>query len=176
VLDEWAYEFGIPYHALMALKLRIGVRMAQATPPLDKPNDEDAALSASEARQQSLIRLAAAEMGIWLTRNNVGALLDKTGRPVRYGWANESKEQNKHAKSADLMGIHTITITPADVGRKIGQLVSVECKEEGWCYTGTEREVAQLNWANFVNAKGGKAFFANSPEQFRQQVMQWQAK
>lgn len=175
MLDEWAAEFNIPFHALLALKLRIGLRMDQVTPPVNQHNPEDHK-SASEARQQSLIRLAAAEMGIWLTRNNVGALLDATGRPVRYGWANESKAQNEAVKSSDLMGIHTITITPQDVGRRIAQLVSVECKEQGWHYTATQREVGQLNWINFVNSKGGMAFFANSPESFKQQVMQCRAR
>lgn len=171
LLDDWASEFGIPFAALAALKLRIGVQMAMSTPPVkpDLVNEEDP-LSASETRQQNLIRLAAAEMGIWLTRNNVGALLDARGVPIRYGWANESKAQNEVVKSSDLMGVQTIMITPQHVGSQIAQLISVECKKEGWQYTATKREVGQLNWINFVNAKGGKAFFASSPEQFKQLV------
>lgn len=167
VLDEWAAEFGIPAHAMQVLKLRIGIQAAAATPPIAVPPTS----KASEARQQSLIRLAAAETGrVWLTRNNVGALQDSRGVPVRYGLCNESKEQNEALKSADLIGWESIMITPQHVGRVIAQFLSVEAKEEGWVYTGNAHERGQLNWANLVNSRGGKAFFANGPEQFKTQL------
>ena len=165
MLDEWAAEFGIPAHAIQVLKLRIGIHAAAATPPIAVPT------GASESRQQSLIRLAAAQTGtVWLTRNNVGVLLDKTGRPVRYGLCNESKEQNEAIKSGDLIGWDSLLITPAHVGKTIAQFVSVECKEEGWTYSATDHERGQLNWANLVNSRGGKAFFANGPDQFNQLI------
>lgn len=118
----------------------------------------------SESAQQNLIRLAAPHFGIWLTRNNVGALIDETGRPVRYGLANESKDQNKRIKSADLIGIHTFVVQPHHVGQTIGRFVSVECKERGWQYRGTAHELAQKNWADFVVGRGGLACFASEPE------------
>jgi hypothetical protein len=120
----------------------------------------------SESRQQSLVRIDAAESGVWLTRNNVGALLDARGIPVRYGLANESKAQNESVKSADLIGIRSVLIGPQHVGTVIGQFVSRECKHEGWTYKGDKHEVAQLNWCNFVLSKGGDAAFCTGPGSF----------
>lgn len=156
-LDDWAQRWGIPHAAMFDLRLRLGVA---ALPVLAGSGD------GSESRQQSLVRIDAAVNGIWLTRNNVGALLDERGVPVRYGLANESKAQNRVVKSADLIGIKPILIGPQHVGRTIGQFVSREVKHAGWSYTGSEREVAQLNWCNFVLAKGGDAAFCSGPGTF----------
>ncbi len=98
--------------------------------------------------------------GVYLTRNNVGALTDKYGRLIRYGLANSSKAENERIKSADLIGWRTVTITPDMVGRRIAQFLSREAKAPGWHYTGTDREVAQKAWADLVNAAGGDACFA----------------
>lgn len=158
LLDEWAVAWGVSPAALFDLRQRMGIAGAGAMPavvPDGKPG--------SEVRQQSLLRIHAAENGVWLTRNNVGALIDERGVPVRYGLANESKEQNKHIKSADLIGIRPILIGPQHLGKVIGQFVSVECKHETWKYKGDAHEVAQLNWSNFVNSKGGFACFASQP-------------
>ena len=95
-------------------------------------------MSQSEARVQQEIRLASIVTGSNLLRNNVGALLDKRGVPVRYGLANESKAQNEKLKS----------------------------KADGWVYTGTGREVAQKRWIDLVLAAGGLAGFANSVGEF----------
>lgn len=116
----------------------------------------------SEAGLQSLVRLEGASKGILLFRNNVGVLLDKTGRPVRYGLANDSKAVNEVVKSADLIGIEKILITPAHVGTIIGRLVSRECKRPDWHWTGTPQEQAQLRWATLINANGGNAAIVNS--------------
>jgi hypothetical protein len=89
-----------------------------------------------------------------------------TGQPVRYGLANESKKVNKKWKSGDLIGWRTVIITPEMVGRALAVFVSRECKPEGWTYSATDREVAQLNWANLVNAAGGDASFVASPDGF----------
>lgn len=120
---------------------------------------------ASESRVMSLVRLRAAELGRRLWRNNVGVLTDKTGRPVRYGLANESKEINKRIKSADLIGWETIVITPDMVGQRVARFLSVETKAEGWRYNpNDEHEQAQMRWANMVNEAGGRAVFATGPE------------
>lgn len=143
---------------MLDLRQRMGIVGNAAMPeiPLDgKPG--------SEVRQQSLIRLAAPKHGVWLTRNNVGALMDERGVPVRYGLANESKVQNEQIKSADLIGIRPILIGPQHMGQVIGQFVSVECKHELWKYKGDKHETAQLNWANFITSKGGYAVFATGP-------------
>lgn len=156
-LHAWAQRWGVNPLAVLELRMLMLADMPEVSTPTDKS-------SGSEADQQSLIRLAAPRFGIWLTRNNVGVLMDKTGRPVRYGLANESKAQNERVKSADLIGIRTFTIEPHHVGTQIGQFVSVECKERGWQYRGDKHEAAQKNWADFVVAKGGLACFASEPE------------
>lgn len=158
-LGEWAARWNIPPGAMLDLRLRLGV--------MRDPNaGELEGTDGSESRQQSLVRLEAAQKGVWLTRNNVGALIDDTGRPVRYGLANESKEQNKVVKSADLIGIRPVLIGPQHVGRLIGQFVSREVKHETWKWKGDRHEVAQMAWAEFVIAKGGDAAFCNGPGSF----------
>lgn len=119
----------------------------------------------SESNVSSRIRIAAGQQGYPMWRNNVGALLDKRGVPVRYGLANDSKKANEVLKSGDLIACRPVVILPVHVGMTIGQFTSIEVKHEGWHYTGTEREVAQLNWINRVNSLGGWARFMTSPEQ-----------
>lgn len=121
----------------------------------------------SESRQQSLVRLDAAQHGVWLTRNNVGAFETDTGQWVRYGLANESKQQNVNVKSADLIGIRKRLIVPADVGTYIGQFVSREVKEEGWSLNPRDKhQAAQVRWRDFVISQGGDASFASGPGSF----------
>lgn len=162
VLDEWATHWRIDPAALADLKWRMGLIYFPPIPGSNAPEG-------SESRQQSLVRVDAAQHGVWLTRNNVGALLDARGVPVRYGLANESSTQNESVKSADLIGIKCVTITPAHVGRVIGQFVSREVKHAAWHYTGDKHERAQLNWCNFVLSKGGDAAFVTGPGSFNQE-------
>lgn len=94
-------------------------------------------------------------------RNNVGVLIDATGRPVRYGLANDSKAMNQAVKSADLIGIRPVTITPDMVGQTIGQFVSIEVKAEGWRpQPNDQHEIAQRKWAELVILAGGYAIFS----------------
>lgn len=113
----------------------------------------------SESAVQAAVRLEAARLGIRLWRNNVGALVDFRGVPVRYGLANDSKEINAKLKSGDLIGVRPVLIEPRHVGTVIGQFVSREVKRVGWHYTGANREPAQLAWAQLVTAMGGDAQF-----------------
>ena len=158
LLDLWARQWGIPVEALADLRMRIGIDVAPAVQVTASPG--------SESRQQSLVRLDAATNRVWLTRNNVGALMDERGVPVRYGLANESKTQNQAIKSADLIGIRSILIGPQHVGTVVGQFVSREVKHEGWKYKGDKHETAQLAWLNFINSYGGDAAFATGPGSF----------
>lgn len=152
MLDEWAAEFGVAPAALYALKVRMG---------MTAPHWEPVAEARSEAAVQNEIRLAAVAAGVRLWRNNVGALLDKRGIPVRYGLANDSAAANKVCKSGDLVGIEPVLITPAHVGRTIGRFVSIECKAPGFVYNDADaHQRAQMNWARIVNAAGGRACFA----------------
>jgi len=156
-LHQWAIKHGISLQAIEELKTLMGVGFVGP--------DSTAVVGerGSEAYQTSLLRLQAPYHNIWLTRNNVGALMDKRGVPVRYGLANESPHQNEKFKSADLIGIYTFTIQPHHVGMQVGQFCSVEMKEKGWQYTGDPHEAAQLAFANFVVSKGGCAIFASEP-------------
>jgi hypothetical protein len=105
--------------------------------------------------------LEAAKRDILLFRNNVGALLDERGIPVRYGLANDSAAMNKRIKSADLIGIRRVTVTPQMVGHVLGLFVSREIKKAGWKYTGNAHEEAQKRWADLIASYGGDAGFAS---------------
>lgn len=156
-LHEWAVRNGVSLAAVEELKTLMGAGFLH-------PDLAPTGPAGSETRQQSLIRLAAPKHNLWLTRNNVGALMDRTNRLVRYGLANESDTQNSVVKSSDLIGIHTFTIQPHHVGQQVGQFAAVECKEQGWQYSGDDHEKAQMNFANFVVSKGGCAIFASDPQ------------
>lgn len=161
-LDQWVIRWGIPAAAARELQTVLAGH-DHAPPPVDP------ATLSGEARVQSLVRIDAAQNGVWLTRNNVGAYLDPaTNRLVRYGLANESKAQNQAIKSADLIGFRQRVIVQSDVGTSIAQFVSRECKAEGWRYKGTSREVAQAAWRDFINANGGDASFVSGVGSFIQ--------
>lgn len=157
IVRQWAVEFGVPMHMVVELERRMGIAGTFA------PDVQPDGKLGSEGRQQSLIRLEAAQKNISLFRNNVGALLDARGVPVRYGLANESADQNKRIKSADLIGIEPVLITPAMLGYTFGRFISIEVKEENWTFGHTDHEQAQLRWAEHVISKGGRALFANKP-------------
>lgn len=162
-IDDWATRWNLSVAARNELHQVLA--SSDHAPPV-----ADTSAAGSEARQQSLIRLDAAQQGVWLSRNNVGAFQDQnTGRWVRYGLANESKQQNQQIKSADLIGFRKRLIVANDVGNVIAQFVSRECKAEGWRYSGNGREVAQARWRDFINANGGDAAFASGPGSFNQQ-------
>jgi len=120
----------------------------------------------SEAFVQSQTRLEAPRWGVTLWRNNVGVLVDRDGRPVRFGLANDSAQLNAEIKSSDLIGWRAHVVTPADVGRTLAVFVARECKAQGWTYRGTERELAQKRWIDLINQNGGDAAFATGPGSF----------
>jgi hypothetical protein len=146
-LDQWARQYGISFMQLHALKVHVL--------GLDHPETLVQPPAQSEAAVQAGLRLAASKRGDRLWRNNVGALLDERGIPVRYGLANDSKRMNDHIKSSDVIGIEHGT----------GRFLSFECKEAGWRFTGTEREQAQLRWIGLINSLGGRAAFVTNPSQ-----------
>ncbi len=154
-LMQWMRDWNVPGAALPDLLRRLGAH--------DVPVSTG---GGSEQRQQGLIRLEAAKRGMLLWRNNVGALLDQRGVPVRYGLAKESKQQNEVMKSGDLIGIRAVLIQPWHVGTTIGQFVSRECKRPGWVFKGDAHEQAQANWAALVIKYGGDAKFATGEGSF----------
>ena len=152
-LHDWARKWGLSVECLRDLQITLGTYTPSLA--LDAPG-----VGKSEAWAQSALRIEASRKGVKLFRNNVGALADKTGRFVRYGLANDSAAQNEILKSGDLIGLRPTLIA----GHVYGIFVSREMKAPGWQYTGTDREVAQLNWINLINSCGGDAAFATGPE------------
>jgi hypothetical protein len=154
ILDNWAQRWSIPPAAIAELRAALG----QFDEPVSKPGT-------SEGFNQQAIRLAAPGHGCRLMRNNRGAAVDPSGRHIRYGLANDSKEMDRRIKSSDLIGIESYLVLPQDVGRTLGLFRAVEVKKSNWKYTGNEREVAQLAFLNLIISMGGLACFARSPEE-----------
>ena len=148
---RWAARHGVSLQALAELQALFGMHGGHELPAEIK--------GTSEAAVQAAVRLEAARKGVRLFRNNVGALVDSRGVPVRYGLANDSKQVNEVMKSADLIGWRPLLIEPRHVGTVVGQFVSREVKAVGWRYTGADREPAQLAWAQLVTSGGGDAAF-----------------
>lgn len=119
----------------------------------------------NEATILNEFRLISSRQGWIMWRNNVGVLIDERGRPVRYGLANESPQMNASFKSADLIGIRPMLITPDHVGMTIGQFASVECKHEGWRPDASPRTKAQLAWVDLVRKHGGYAMVYTGNEE-----------
>lgn len=115
------------------------------------------------ARESSLtnpLRLAAAQAGLDLWRNNNGAFQDATGRWVRYGLCNDSAALSKRIKSSDWVGITPVLITPEMVGQTLGVFTAAEQKHEGWEFSPTdERACAQAAFHAIVRNAGGFAGF-----------------
>lgn len=116
----------------------------------------------NEAELMTIIRLEATRKGVRLWRNNVGVMQDTTGRPIRYGLANDSSALNAILKSSDLIGIRPVIITQEMVGLKVGQFVAREIKSTNWIYKDTTREKAQKAFIDLINSMGGDASFCNS--------------
>lgn len=153
-LRQWAVRHHVSLEALAELSGMLGA--------IGAPAGE---AGASEARVQSQVRLAAPSAGMRLWRNNVGALTDERGIPVRYGLANDTKKLNEQLKSSDLIGWRRLPITPAMVGGIVAQFVSFETKHGGWSYKGDQHEVAQQRWLTLVQADGGYARFVSDAGQ-----------
>lgn len=156
-LDQWALKWAVPPQAIDELRASWGVMPLVIEPTVHHANPGP---GKSENFAQSEVRLEASQKGMHLWRNNVGAFLDPRGVPVRFGLANTSAHLNREIKSADLIGIRKIKITPQWLGCTIGQFVSREIKHPGWTYRGDDHEKAQLRWANLINSFGGDAAFA----------------
>lgn len=121
-------------------------------------------MSKSEALIQQEGQLFFASIGVsW--RNNVGACVDNTGRMVRYGLANDSKQMNQRIKSSDDIGMTPTLIMPHHVGKVLGVFTALEWKAEDWKFRPSDdHSVAQLRYHDIVRAHGGFAGFAQSNE------------
>jgi hypothetical protein len=105
----------------------------------------------SESNIQAMIRRKVGNGPVRLFRNNVGAMKDACGRLLRFGLAKGS---------SDLIGWITREITPADVGQRFAQFLSLEIKAE----KGKPRP-DQLAWIAAVKNAGGIAGVARSVDE-----------
>jgi hypothetical protein len=104
----------------------------------------------TEQRIQQEIRLAISHGDTKVFRNNTGTLKDANGRPVQFGLCKGS---------ADLIGWHTVTVTPDMVGTQVAVFLSIEVKTP----TGRLRP-EQQQWLDAVQTAGGIAGVARSVE------------
>lgn len=149
-LHDWARKWNIPERAILDLHMHLI--------PTDPYRPVDP--SPRETDVQNQVRLEASHKGLRLWRNNVGAVVDaETNRHIRYGLCNDSKSLNTRIKSADLIGIRPVAVTQEHVGSVIGQFVSREIKRSSWKYSGSQKEIAQLAWAELIFSFGGDAAF-----------------
>ena len=153
LLTQWALRHSVSYDALSEL---VGMMTRD-----DVESSVGTVVPGTEAWVTSQVRLEASSKGIKLMRNNVGACQDKTGRLIRYGLMNDSKQMNERIKSPDLVGIRPVLITQEMVGHTIGQFVGREVKEQGWSWTGTPHEVAQMRFHEWAVGLGADSCFAN---------------
>lgn len=151
-LTNWAIRHGVSHVALAELT-------ALFLSPVTCPTN--AMVGKNEATVSNNVRLEASRVGARLWRCNTGAYQDQSGRMVRYGLCNESKQMNEVIKCSDLIGIKPVIITHDLVGATIGQFVARECKAGDWKYKGDEHELAQLRFLELVNGLGGDACFVN---------------
>lgn len=138
-ITEWAVRWNVSPEALADLRASV----------LDAPTPPPSTVTGPESLVMAEVRLEASRMGYRLWRNNVGAGKLENGSFLRWGLCNESAQMNHMMKSSDLIGI-----SPG------GQFVARECKARSWVYAGTPREVAQRDFIDFINARGGDAAFA----------------
>lgn len=128
-----------------------------------------------EAGVQTHTRLALARTGSLVYRNNVGVAETPDGRPVRYGLANESKQQNEQIKSSDLICAVPTLIQPYHVGRTFAVFGAFETKHPDWHMTPSDhRAAAQLRFLNLVRSVGGIGAFVTDAGQIGPLLDMWQ--
>ena len=155
-MAKWCVRWGLPAQAMNELQAVLHEPTVVKSPKRARPLSEAAVLQR--------VRMDAPHKGIYTWRNNMVVAKDESGRQVRGGLANDSREMNEVLKSADLIGVEKYTVKPSDVGRLLGLFWSIECKPSDWTYSGGAHERAQLEWAKLIGSLGGRAIFATSPD------------
>lgn len=116
-----------------------------------------------EAPVVKKVMLKASKLGSRLLRNNRGLFKTLDGRrKIRAGLEAEG--------ASDLIGIHTVTITPDMVGDKVGIFMAVEVKKPSWVKPSSQTEIQQQTFINQVNKRGGIAFFINDHEKLAESI------
>ena len=93
------------------------------------------------------IMLRLSKLGVRLFRNNQGVAVYESGARVVYGICNPG--------GSDLIGWHSVTVTPEMVGRKMAVFVAVEVKAGNGRMTKPQAQFIQV-----VREAGGVAFVA----------------
>lgn len=104
-----------------------------------------------ESEIQEHIRAACNTGNTRAWRNNI-AKLNVRGRWINYGIPGPG--------GSDLLGLHTLTVTPDHVGCRVAVFTAIECKNAG----GRIRP-EQQNFIDFVKKYGGIAGIARSPNE-----------
>lgn len=119
-----------------------------------------------ETTVQNLVRLEHARLLGCNWRNNTGVLKNERGVPIRFGLNNETKQQNEHAKSGDIIGITPEYCYVPRIGwTTLGVFTNLECKASGWALTpGDTRALAQERFCAIVRSVGGYAGFVTDPK------------
>lgn len=158
ILENWKNKWGVSEEAMADLYEQLRGAATHTPATVDNPK--------TEADLQNRVRVEYNRTGGILWRNNVGAVQDSYGNFFRYGLANDTKGMSEVIKSADLIGIRPVTITPDMVGSTLGRYVSYEVKGPAWKPRPSDkREKAQRAWATLINSMGGDARFINSVDQ-----------
>jgi len=118
-------------------------------------------LSESALLRRVLIKLS--DLGCRLFRNNCGMLRDARGSYVRYGVASPG--------GSDLVGWHSITITPDFVGRRVAIFTAIECKSQNGRLT-----KEQANFLAQVEHAGGIAIECRDVDESVGAINQWRGK
>lgn len=115
-------------------------------------------MTESQIQRDIRIHLNKGSTRAW--RNNI-AKLKVRGQWVNYGIPGIG--------GSDLIGFHSITITPDMIGQRVAVFLAIECKSA----TG-KPSPAQTNFLDFVTASGGIAGVANSAESALNIITQYQ--
>lgn len=163
-LERWSQYLPPQAHA----------ELSQIILPHGVPSSFDDGRSEAAVQSEGIV-LASAEFGTPLWRNNNGAAMmidpkrpQEPPRHVRFGLGNTSKKVNAGWKSSDTVGIRPTFITPELLGATLGVFTAIETKKPGWTLRrGDAHGQAQNNFICAVQRFGGRAGFAQSPDDFR---------
>lgn len=165
-LTQWQQKHNISAEAMGDLAIITGRVPASLYTPSQGATSEEAT--------QSRLRVIAPSLASHLWRNNNGVMEDGD-RYIRFGLANDSKKLNDVFKSSDLIGITQMRIGPQHFGRTVGIFTAIEVKHPRWVTPENDRDEAQSNYLQHVNANGGLGFFCTHPGQLMTMIESFRA-